>query len=100
MLLGAFVLGEPGTPTPREMVALACFPLGVVVGMLLGWWRELIGGGVTAASLLMFYAWMWLAGGRFPTGPYFLLFASPGLLFLALDAIQVAGARGPSRSRR
>ena len=74
--------GEAGTPTASEAVALAFFPIGVTVGMALGWWREWWGGLLTAGSLGAFYLWIVVQGGQVPSGPYFVLFALPGLLWL------------------
>jgi hypothetical protein len=84
-LLLLFLLGEemnPGQLTPTEILGLLCFPLGITVGMLLGWRWETLGGTVTVLSLLAFYKVMYAANGRFPDGIWFLLFALPGLLFL------------------
>jgi hypothetical protein len=94
-LLAAFAFGEPGTPTAREWLVLAFFPGGVVLGMVLGWWRELIGGTVAVLSLAAFYACMFALSGRVPGGPYFALFSLPGALFLAagLAARRAAAAR-------
>jgi hypothetical protein len=72
-----------GPPTPAEAVALALFPVGVVVGFAVGWWREVTGGAISVLSLVAFYAWMILLTGRPPHGPYFVLLAAPGFLFLA-----------------
>jgi hypothetical protein len=82
-LLGCFFFGEMGSPTPGEWVALAFFPGGLVVGQLLGWWRELLGGVVGLVSLGLFYLWFGVGAGGFPTGPYFALFAVPAVLFVA-----------------
>lgn len=67
---------------PTETWGLIFFPLGIMVGMLLGWRWEILGGSVTVLSLLAFYKVMYAASGRFPEGIWFLLFALPGLLFL------------------
>lgn len=69
-------------PTPSEWVGLSLFPGGVCLGMILAWRREGLGGGVTLASLLAFYAWNLEERGKFPGEPYFVLIAAPGLLFL------------------
>jgi hypothetical protein len=70
-------------PTPAEAVGLAFFPIGVVVGFAVAWWREVTGGVISVLSLAAFYAWMILVAGRPPHGPYFALLAAPGFLFLA-----------------
>lgn len=81
-LLTWFLFSGGAAPTVNEGIAMALFPGGVMLGMLLGWWREGLGGLLTVASLAGFYAWMAIVGGR-ASGPYFLLFAAPGFLFLA-----------------
>jgi hypothetical protein len=83
----AFVVGEAlngngTTPTPIEWIALALFPGGVVVGLAIAWFRKGLGGGITIASLIGFYLWLFLERGRFPGGPYFALVAAPGFLFV------------------
>ncbi|XVJ59878.1 MAG: hypothetical protein HEQ23_10930 [Tepidisphaera sp.] len=83
-LLAAFAFGggEPGLPTAKEWVALAFFPVGVVAGMVLAWWKEVPGGLVTAASLAAFYGVMYAERGAVPGGPFFVLFSLPGLVLL------------------
>jgi hypothetical protein len=87
-LLAAFLFGGFGAPTPSEAVGLALFPGGVALGMAIGWRREGLGGAVTVASLAAFYVWMTILDGHPPRGPYFALFAAPGLLFLAAWALR------------
>jgi len=53
-----------------------------MIGLMVGWWREGTGGTISLASLGLFYLRMAIQEGRVPTGPYFLLLAAPGLLFL------------------
>lgn len=67
----------------REWVGLLLFPLGVIVGFAVAWWKEGIGGAITIACLLGFYLVYGLAlNGRINQGWAFVVFASPGLLFL------------------
>lgn len=82
-MLVMFAFGEQGRPSASEWLGIALFPIGVSVGMLLGWWREGLGGIVTLLSLAAFYGWMFVFRNGMPVGPYFLLLSSPGLLFLA-----------------
>ncbi len=70
-------------PSLTELVGLAFFPVGVLLGLLLGFWQPVIGGSVAMMSLLAFYSWHVVVAGGFPSGPYFVWFAFPGLLFLA-----------------
>lgn len=79
-ILGAFAFGE-GTPRPADWLLLACFPIGPVLGLMLAWWREILGALLTLASLAAFYL-LCIAEGRAPVGPYFAILASPAALFL------------------
>jgi hypothetical protein len=82
-VIAAFAFGEGGRgPNVRELVALAFFPVGVLVGLAVAWWREGLGGAIAIGSLAGFYLWIMVLGGRPPAGPYFLLLAAPGFLFL------------------
>jgi len=69
--------------TTSEAVAFLFFPVGVVVGFVVAWRRELAGGLVTVGSLTLFYLYQFVWGSGRPLGPYFLLFAAPGFLHLA-----------------
>lgn len=82
-------------PTVEEGIAMLFFPLGVCLGMILAWRREALGGTITVVSMSAFYVWMRILRGSFPRGPYFLLVAAPGCLFLASWVI----ARNVSRGR-
>ncbi len=67
----------------REWVGFLLFPFGVIVGFAIAWWKEGIGGAITTISLLAFYLVYGLVlNGRINQGWAFLIFASPGLLFL------------------
>jgi hypothetical protein len=83
-LFGEGDLSEFSKLTLREWIGLLFYPLGVVVGMILAWFRPGVGGTVTVGSLLGFYLVQLLLWGDLPGGPFFVLFASPGFLFLLL----------------
>ena len=81
-----FVFGEP-FPVFRlraaEWLGLALFPVGVVVGFVIAWWKEGLGGLITIGSLLAFYlVFGFLLNGNLKQGLGFIFFAFPGLLFL------------------
>lgn len=82
-----FAFGEPGTPTVRDWLLLAFFPIGMVLGLLLGWWQELLGGLITVGSLMVFYGLMWMYSGHLPPGPYFAMLGSPGVLFVIVGLL-------------
>ena len=83
ILLLLFIVGEDfSKASTRELVGLSFFPLGVVIGFAVAWWREAWGAAVAALSLLGFYLiYGLLLTGKFPGGPWFLIFSSPALLF-------------------
>ena len=74
--------GNEKLPNLMETIGLVFFPFGIMVGMAIGWKNELFGGVVTVLSLAAFYAGHFLTAGNLPSGPYFILFALPGILFL------------------
>lgn len=82
LLLMLFTGFEPSHVPPRQWVGLFFFPLGVMVGMAIAWWKEGLGAAITLGSLLGFY----LVYGylmRYHIGGWvFVMFASPGFLFL------------------
>jgi hypothetical protein len=81
----AFIIGEGLTPiqiTPIEWVQLLLFPAGVVLGLIVAWRWEGLGGSLTLISFVTFYALHYVVSGDLPGGPYFALVAAPGLLFL------------------
>jgi hypothetical protein len=80
-----FMTGEGFNPVrikPTEWILFLFFPFGISLGMILAWWREGIGGGITLGSLAMFYVVHLAISGRFPNGWAFLVFTIPGFLFL------------------
>lgn len=86
-LLGCFVfahLWEGGPrPTGTEWVGLSFFPIGIMLGLFVTLRYPIAGGILVLLSLAGFYAWHFLESSSLPSGPFFILFASPGLLMLA-----------------
>lgn len=81
-LFGEGDFSEIGKITLEEWVGVLFFPLGVVVGMIIGWWREGLGGAIAVGSLLVFYLFHLIGWRDLPSGPFFILFTLPGFLFL------------------
>jgi hypothetical protein len=96
LLLCAFFFGggESMRMTGRQAVVFLLFPVGVVAGFGVSWWREAIGACISLGCLVILYALIFARDGRLH-GPYFLLFAVPALLFLA-----AAWQSGLSKQRR
>jgi hypothetical protein len=83
-LLLLFIFGEQpvNRVRPSEWLLLVFFPLGISLGMILGWWKEGLGGSITVGSLLLFYMIHFALTHTFPVGWAFLAFSFPGFLFL------------------
>ena len=75
--------GNGAKVRPGEWGALLFFPFGVLLGLVLAWWREALGASVAASSLAAFYLYIGVLAGRLPGGPWFLIFTAPALLFFA-----------------
>ena len=97
LLAFAFGGGEHLRFRTVEAVAFLFFPIGVIIGLAVAWWRELAGGLIAAASLAAFYLYALAVNERW-VGPYFLLFAAPGFLHLAIALIAGRSRRHESLS--
>jgi hypothetical protein len=95
LLLLAFAFGgrEHLRLTAAEAIVFLLFPVGVVAGFAIAWWRELAGGLVTVGSLALFYLLLFARNGWVPVTPYFLLFAAPGFLHVACALIAARRSR-------
>lgn len=84
-LLLALFIGEGFRPTqvaPQEWLGLLFFPVGVVLGMIVAWWKEGAGATITLTSLAAFYIVYGFLFRNHIGGWAFLTFAAPGFLFL------------------
>lgn len=73
---------HPSQVAPREWIGLFFFPIGVIIGMAIAWWKEGVGSLVTLGSLLAFYLVYGYLMRTHLGGWAFIVFASPGFLFL------------------
>ena len=82
-----FFLGEDfefGKLSAGEWIGFGFFPIGVLIGLVLAWEEELIGGAITLASIAGFYLFYgWFLNSTFRMGWAFLPFIVPGVLFVA-----------------
>ena len=95
-LLVMIFLGDgfrPAEISRNEWIGLTFFPLGVVVGMIIAWWKEGVGSVLTVASLIGFYLVYGYLLRNHIGGWWFILFASPGFLFLVHWFLNSAGHR-------
>jgi hypothetical protein len=74
---------NPSDISRNEWAGLAFFPIGVVIGMIIAWWKEGVGSAVTVGSLVGFYLVYGYLLRNHVGGLAFIAFASPGFLFLA-----------------
>lgn len=91
-LLALFVVAhlfEAGPqPTSHEWLGLTFFPAGVMLGLLLAVFSPIAGGLVASLAMLAFYVWHFQTTQTLPSGPFFLLFATPAIAALVLRAFQ------------
>ena len=84
-ILLLFFIGEGFNPvqlSARDWILFIFFPLGITIGIILAWRWEMLGGIIAFVSLLSFYASHFIMSNKFPAGPYFLIFALPGISFM------------------
>lgn len=98
-VIAAFAFGE-GTPKPKEWILLAFFPIGLLLGLALSWWREIPGAMLTIGAIVGFYITSYASSGKVPTGPYFLMLASPAPLFLIAGVVARCGGQSVPISHR
>ena len=67
--------------TLRESLMMASFVI-IFLGLLLGWRWEILGGALVIGGMAVFYWLNYAFSGTLPQGPYFLIIAIPGLLYL------------------
>jgi hypothetical protein len=84
-LLGLIFWGDavhPSQISRTEWLGLVFFPIGITIGMVVAWWREGLGSAITLASLVAFYVVYGYIFKNHIGGWAFIVFASPGFLFL------------------
>lgn len=77
--------------TIRETLLMAAFAA-VFVGLIVGWSCEKLGGWLVVGGMALFYIFNFIFSGDFPRGPFFVLIALPGLLFLAAGFTKIEKA--------
>ncbi|MBD3169974.1 MAG: hypothetical protein GF307_10865 [candidate division Zixibacteria bacterium] len=97
-LFAVFLFGEGdfsdiGKLKLTEITGLLFFPGGVIVGMIVSWKTEGPGAAISLGSLAAFYILDIAITGTPPSGPFFVIFSSPAILF-AIYALIVRKSRG------
>lgn len=72
---------HPSEIAPREWIGLIFFPIGIIVGLAIAWWKEGLGVSITMGSLLAFYLVYGYLLQSHVAGWAFIVFASPAFLF-------------------
>ena len=72
---------HPSEIAPREWFGLVFFPIGVIVGLVISWWKEGLGISITVGNLLAFYFVYGYLLDYHIGGWAFVMFASPAFLF-------------------
>ncbi len=81
-LLVLFAVGQGFDPTQFHGIELGMIValLVALVGMVVLWWREGIGGAISLTGMIAFYGLNFAVAGEFPGGPVFPVCFLPGLL--------------------
>jgi hypothetical protein len=90
-LLCFFLFGEGLPPLSAQAMM---FPFGVMLGLILAWWFERIGGLLTVMCMLLFYMIEYLGHGRFPKGYFFIIISAPSVIFLCCGFLKAKQLNG------
>ena len=71
---------------PPMLLAQLCLMTAAVLGLLLGWWRERVGGGIAAVGFVGFLVLEGIAQHRFPLIPPVFVMLLPALLYLVVGS--------------
>ena len=82
LLLFQAEISNPSEISRGDWSGLIFFPIGVIIGMVIAWWKEGLGAAITLGSLLAFYFVYGYLMRYHIAGWAFIVFASPGFLFL------------------
>jgi hypothetical protein len=74
---------NPSSIALQEWIGLVFFPTGVIVGMIVAWWKEGVGALIALGSLAAFYLVYGCLMRNHIGGWAFVAFSSPALLYLA-----------------
>ncbi len=66
----------------EELVASLFFPFGFIAGLIIGFFKQRVGGYISVFAMFGFYLLNFLGSGEFPQGAFFMLITIPGILLL------------------
>jgi len=76
----------------KEWIGLLFFPVGVIVGLIIAWRNEGLGGAISIISLFAFYlVYGLMLNGRLWQGWSFIVFSLPSFLFFAYWLFSIEG---------
>ena len=95
IILLLFIFGESSDwskVTGKQFVGLLFFPVGLVVGLIIAFWKEFLGGAIAVGSVAAFYVvYGLLLNASLMQGWWFIVFVIPGALFLAYGIVMTGG---------
>lgn len=80
-ILIPFAFSGGSRPTGVELAGVLMFPIGLVAGFAISWWREGVGAVVSLTSVVGIYVLLSVMKGAVTGGPYFALLALPAVGF-------------------
>jgi hypothetical protein len=85
IILIILFLSEPAnSPSLKEIFLLAFFPLGLVLGYILSYFKELLGSVIAITSLILFFIIGYYNGANYFSIMYFYLFLIPAFINIAI----------------
>lgn len=97
-LVGELTGGDGQAPRSDEWLGVLFFPVGLLAGLALGWRKEMAGGLMSLLSIAAFYGWNFSRTGSWPSGPWFLILATPAVAFVLAAALKNPDRRPDNRS--
>ncbi len=80
--IGEGSISEFAKLTIGEWILILFFPIGLMIGLFVSWWKELIGGIIAVGSIILFNIIDNILSGKLKLEFEFLVFAIPGILFI------------------
>lgn len=85
---------HPSKVATQEWFGLVFFPIGVIIGLAIAWWKEGLGVSITLGSLVAFYLVYGYLLQYHVAGWAFVVFASPAFLFFFHWVLRRSSHRG------
>lgn len=104
-ILGHILEPDGGLPTILEAVSFLFFPLGAIVGLIISFRREFLGGSIAFFSFILFHFYFWIISGsffKFFLNPYIDIIIAPAIIFIfcGLTAKTIKAGQYKNKSRK